>query len=109
MTHPNKDNLPQPMTEPVNPAENLLAVYLRTLSSPQTRKTYNTEIRMFLLFLEEELGVGLEAITAEDVSLYREHLIDEYAAATAAKKLSALRRFLVFTYMGGMTKVNPEA
>ena len=32
-----------------------------------------------------------------------------YAAATAAKKLAVLRRFLIFTYMAGATTVNPEA
>ena len=48
-------------------------------------------------------------MTAEDVSLYREHLISTYAAATAAKKLAVLRRFLVFTFMAGATTVNPEA
>ena len=51
----------------------------------------------------------LEELTAEDLSLYREHLIKTYASATAAKKLAALRRFLIFTYMAGATAVNPEA
>jgi len=36
-------------------------------------------------------------------------LIKTYAPATAAKKLAALRRFLIFTYMAGATAVNPEA
>ena len=48
-------------------------------------------------------------MTAEDISLYREHLIGTYAAATAAKKLAVLRRFLIFTYMAGATTVNPES
>jgi len=56
-----------------------------------------------------ELGRELEEITPEDISLYREHLIKTYAPATAAKKLAALRRFLIFTYMAGATTVNPEA
>ncbi|MFL5992021.1 MAG: tyrosine-type recombinase/integrase, partial [Rubrobacteraceae bacterium] len=64
---------------------------------------------MFLSYLEGELGKGLEELTAEDLSLYREHLIKTYASATAAKKLAALRRFLIFTYMAGATAVNPEA
>ena len=51
----------------------------------------------------------MEAVTAEDISLYREHLVKTYTAATAAKKLAVLRRFLVFTYMAGATAVNPEA
>ncbi len=90
-------------------AERLLSVYLRTLTSPQTKKTYNTEIRMFLTYLEEELGRELGEVTADDISRYREHVIDRYAPATAAKKLAALRRFLLFAYMGGVTTVNPEA
>jgi integrase/recombinase XerD len=108
-------NLPEP-TQPreatpkhIHPADRLIPIYLRTLTSPQTIKTYNTELRMFVGFVEEELGKGLEEITAEDISLYREHLIRTYAPATAAKKLAALRRFLVFTFMAGATTVNPEA
>ena len=109
------DSLPQPV-EPCHPApselpdpDRLLAAYLRTLTSPQTIKTYNTEIMMFLRYLAGELGKRLVEVTAEDVSLYREHLLKTYASATAAKKLAVLRRFLVFTYMVGATSVNPEA
>jgi integrase/recombinase XerD len=107
------NNLPQPRTEPppVHPADaqRLISVYLRTLTSPQTIKTYNTELRMFVSYLEGEVGKRLEELTAEDISLYREHLIKTYSAATAAKKLAVLRRFLIFTYMAGATAVNPEA
>jgi len=108
------NNLPEPLRE-THPApqradaDRLISVYLRTLTSPQTIKTYNTELRMFICYLEGEMGKGLEELTAEDISLYREHLIKTYAAATAAKKLAALRRFLIFTYMAGATVVNPEA
>ena len=119
------DNLPEPSGEANLPAENrpappapqtnadaerLLAAYLRTLTSPATTKTYNTEIAMFLVYLLEELGrPDLADVTAEDLSFYREHLLKTYASATAAKKLAALRRFLTFTYMVGSTRVNPEA
>jgi integrase/recombinase XerD len=107
------NNLPQPRREspPVHPAdaERLISVYLRTLTSPQTIKTYNTELRMFVSYLEREVGKRLERLTAEDISLYREHLIKTYSAATVAKKLAVLRRFLIFTYMAGATAVNPEA
>src|SRR5215217_8835542 len=109
-------NLPEPLTPtypatPTAPAEadRLITVYLRTLTSPQTIKTYNTELRMFVSYLEGEIGKGLGELTAEDLSHYREHLIKTYASATAAKKLAALRRFLIFTYMAGATAVNPEA
>jgi len=64
---------------------------------------------MFVSFLEGELGKGLGELTAEDVSVYREHLIVTYAVATAAKKLAVLRRFLIFTFMAGATTVNPES
>ena len=89
--------------------DRLIALYLRTLTSPQTIKTYNTEIRLFVAYAVGELGRQLSDLTAEDVSLYREHLIDLYAPATAAKKLAVLRRFLIFTFMTGATTVNPEA
>lgn len=89
--------------------ERLISVYLRTLTSPQTIRTYNTEIRMFVAFLVGELGRSLNEVTVEDLSLYRERLLKAYAPATAAKKLAALRRFLTFAYMGGVTKINPEA
>ncbi|MBA2344740.1 MAG: hypothetical protein H0V83_06635, partial [Rubrobacter sp.] len=64
---------------------------------------------MFVVYVEGKLEKGIQEVTAEDISLYREHLIDTYAPATAAKKLAVLRRFLVFTYMSGITLVNPEA
>jgi integrase/recombinase XerD len=108
-------DLPVP-AQPATPAPNLppetdrlIALYLRTLSSPQTIKTYNTEIRLFVAYVVGEIGKGLSELTAEDVSLYREHLIKLYASATAAKKLAVLRRFLIFTFMTGATTVNPEA
>src|SRR5215211_5455863 len=83
-------NLPaRPEEEPE--AERLISVFLRTLTSPQTAKTYNTEIRMFVAVVGEE-GLGREGlgdVKAEDVSLYRERLLGRYAPATAAKKLAA--------------------
>jgi integrase/recombinase XerD len=97
-----------PATTLPHETERLITLYLRTLTSPQTIKTYNTEIRMFAAFVGEE-GKELSGLTPEDVSLYREHLINTYAAATAAKKLAVLRRFLIFTFMAGHTTVNPEA
>ena len=111
-------SLPAPLTHSpdsaANPAdlthtERLISVYLRTLTSPQTIRTYNTEIRMFVAFLVGELGRSLDEVTVEDLSLYRECLLKAYAPATAAKKLAALRRFLTFAYMGGVTRINPEA
>ena len=107
--------LPAPRTYPLDtPAvltdtERLISVYLRTLTSPQTIRTYNTEIRMFVAFLVGELGLPLGEVTVEDLSLYRERLLNRYAPATAAKKLAALRRFLTFAYMSGVTRINPEA
>jgi integrase/recombinase XerD len=108
------NNLPEPLreTQPAHTADHtdrLISLYLRTLTSPQTIKTYNTELRMFVSFVEGEMEKLLEELTAEDISLYREHLITTYAPATAAKKLAVLRRFLIFTYMAGATVVNPEA
>src|SRR5215210_7333511 len=101
---------PTPTRKPLPPETHRPApVYLRTLTSPQTIKTYNTEISMFVWYLEGEMGKGLGAVTAEDISVYREHLISAYAAATAAKKLAVLRRFLMFTFMAGATTVNPES
>lgn len=98
---------PQP-TAP-DATQRLVAVYLRTLTSPQTKRTYNTEIKMFLGYLGNGLGKELGETMVEDVSLYREELLESYARATVAKKLAVLRRFLVFTYMSGTTTVNPEA
>ena len=108
-------NLPEPLpesypaTQLAPEARRLISLYLRTLTSPQTIKTYNTELVLFVSYLENEMGKGLGNLTAEDVSLYREHLINTYAPATAAKKLAVLRRFLIFTFMAGATTVNPES
>jgi len=102
-----RDTTPAPILPPET--ERLVALYLRTLTSPQTIKTYNTEIRLFVAYAAGEMGRSLSGLTAEDVSIFREHLIKTYAAATAAKKLAVLRRFLIFTFMTGATTVNPEA
>lgn len=60
--------------------------------------------------MEERLGKeDLGSLTAEDISIYRERIMGLYSRATVAKKLAALRRFLTFTFMGGFTRVNPEA
>src|SRR3712207_2695079 len=64
---------------------------------------------MFVGFVIGELGRSLYEVTVEDLSLYRERLLNAYAPATAAKKLAAVRRFLTFAYMGGITRINPEA
>ena len=94
MTH--KTNLPHPLddTSPhqlIPEADRLVALYLRTLTSPQTIKTYNTELSLFIAFVEGEVSKELGELTAEDISLYREHLLGAYAAATAAKKLAPRR------------------
>jgi len=102
-----RNTAPAPILPPET--ERLVALYLRTLTSPQTIKTYNTEIRLFVAYAAGEMGKKLSGLTAEDVSIFREHLIKTYAAATAAKKLAVLRRFLIFTFMTGATTVNPEA
>src|SRR5438270_12296056 len=105
-----KDLLPELRQSPEEVLDRLLSMYLRTLTSPQTIRTYNTEVRMFVMFLGERLErKEFGEVTAEDVSLYREHLLKTYASATAAKKLAVLRRFLTFTYMSGATRINPEA
>lgn len=64
---------------------------------------------MLISYVRRELGKEVGDITVEDLSLYREHLINDYAPATVAKKLTTARRFLTFTYMGGVTRINPEA
>src|SRR5215210_5683048 len=104
-----QQTLPAQLADQLHETERLIAVYLRTLTSPQTIRTYNTEIRMFVRFLVGELGRSLGEVTVEDLSLYRERSLRAYAPATAAKKLAALRRFLTFAYMGGVTRINPEA
>jgi integrase/recombinase XerD len=102
-------NSPAQLTSNDLEVDRLVSVYLRTLTSPQTIKTYNTEVHMFLGFMGEKLRRRLGELTVEDLSLYREHLLKAYAPATAAKKLTTLRRFLTFTYMSGATRINPEA
>ena len=57
-------DLPVPANAVPTPAPNpetdrLVTLYLRTLTSPQTIKTYNTEIRMFLAYVVGELGKDL--------------------------------------------------
>ncbi len=96
-----------PQAEPTA-EEALLIILLRTLSSPRTASTYGGQIRLFLRFTREELGKGLAEITAEDVALYREHVVGFYKPATAALKLKVARRFLIFAYMCREIGLEPE-
>ena len=48
-------NSPAQLTSNDLEVDRLVSVYLRTLTSPQTIKTYNTEIHMFLGFMGEKL------------------------------------------------------
>lgn len=98
-----------PSAETPPDPEALISLYLRTLDSPQTIKTYNTEIRMFLSYMSEHFGRGVGDLSAEDISRYREYLLGTYSSATAAKKLTCMRRFLTFTYMGGVSRISPES
>lgn len=107
-TLPSRQPSPPAPTEPADNTQRLISTYLRTLTSPATIKTYNTEIQALIRHLEEE-GVALGGITPEDLSVYREHTVKTYSPATAAKKLAVARRFLTFTHMAGVTGPGPEA
>jgi Kef-type K+ transport system membrane component KefB len=56
----------------------------------------NTELGMFVAYLQEELGKGLGELSDEDISLYREHLTKKYPPETVSKKLAALEEFFSF-------------
>jgi site-specific recombinase XerD len=99
----------RPPGAPVRAEARLLALYLRTLSSPHTVSTYGVQIRLFLRFVDEALGKELAELTAEDVSLYRAHVVRAYKPATAALKLQVARLFLIFAHMCGELALEPEA
>src|SRR5215203_4630016 len=112
MTH--KTNLPQPLDETttspqalIPEAERLVAVYLRTLTSPQTIRTYNTELTLFISFIEDEIGKGLGELTAENISLKGDHRRGPSGAQRGPKSFAVPGGFLIFTYRGGPTTVTP--
>ncbi|MBA2442902.1 MAG: tyrosine-type recombinase/integrase [Rubrobacter sp.] len=104
---PERQTTPPASATPADHTQRLISTYLRTLTSPATIKTYNTEIRAIVNHLCEK-GIPLAEITPEDLSVYREYVVSTYSSATSAKKLAVARRFLTFTHMAGVTVPGPE-
>jgi site-specific recombinase XerD len=76
-------------------------------ASPETIRTYWSQVSYFLNWCEDE-GVHPALATEEDVKDYRAALIGEcYARATVASKLNAVRRFYAMAQARGFRSDNP--
>jgi site-specific recombinase XerD len=76
-------------------------------ASPETLRTYWSQVSCFLDWCEDE-GIHPALATEDDVKDYRAELISEgYARATMAGKLNAVRRFYTMAQARGYRPDNP--
>ena len=71
-----------------------------SLNSPKTAMVYEAEIRQFLGWWEENMGVYLSPMSALDA--YKQKIVGEVSRSTANKKLSAIRKLFLIMEREGM-------
>lgn len=75
-------------------------------ASHQTIRTYLGQVRQFLSWCASQ-GIHPALATEEDLKQYRAWLIEQYARATVATKLAAVRRFYEMARAWGYRPDNP--
>jgi integrase/recombinase XerC/integrase/recombinase XerD len=91
--------------------EDMVSDWLRSLDgSEDTRRTYRRALEQFQEWYEDEQRAALDGqrqAAAGVVRDFRDHLAEEYSAASVNLKLSALRSFLDYCVKSGMVEANP--
>jgi len=85
--------------------------------SPHTIKSYHTDLKQFSEFLgsgnksshKGETGLEIEALNATAIRAYLGSLYGRLTRTTIARKLSAVRSFLLFLEKRGLIRSNPAA
>lgn len=79
----------------IEPSAMLIEAYTESLDlKPRSKKAYEKAVRYFLDWARDN---GIQAPKRQDILAYKEHLIENYTAATAASYLTAVRSF--FNYL----------
>jgi site-specific recombinase XerD len=77
-------------------------------ASPRTVATYQAQVRDFLAWCHAQ-GLHPALATEDDLKAYRAHLVEQYARATVATRLAAIRRFYQAAVWRGYRTDNPAA
>jgi len=77
-------------------------------ASPRTVATYQAQVRDFLAWCQAQ-GLHPALATEDDLKAYRAHLVEQYARATVATRLAAVRRFYQAAVWRGYRTDNPAA
>jgi integrase/recombinase XerD len=77
-------------------------------ASPRTVATYQAQVRDFLTWCQAH-GLHPALATEDDLKAYRAHLVEQYARATVATRLAAIRRFYQAAVWRGYRTDNPAA
>ncbi|WP_341531446.1 tyrosine-type recombinase/integrase (plasmid) [Nostoc sp. UHCC 0302] len=116
MLTPGAENSVQRMADVTNTAQ-IVELWKSSKRSPQTRRSYDTDIRCFMSFL---LGVSpklvqlndldLRTVTMNDVLGFADYLeTKKYEASTRARRLAAIKSLLRFANKVEWTKFNVAA
>lgn len=116
MGTPRAENSVQRMADVTNTAQ-IVELWKSSKRSPETRRSYETDIRYFIAFV---LGVSpklvqlndldLRTVTMNDVLAFADYLeTKKYEASTRARKLAAIKSLLRFALKVEWTKFNAAA
>ena len=95
------------MPVPDGPLEPLLEDYRRYLRcerglAPSTRRDYEHVARLFLAERERNSGLGLERLSAADVSVFLARECPRRSIASAQQLLTGLRALLRYLHLAGV-------
>ncbi|WP_224095593.1 tyrosine-type recombinase/integrase [Nostoc sp. MS1] len=116
MRTPGAENCVQKMADVTNTAQ-IVELWKSSKLSPQTRRSYDTDIRQFIGFV---LGVSLKqvqlndldlrTVTMNDVMAFADYLeTKSYETSTRARRIAAIKSLLRFAHEVEWTKFNVAA
>ena len=102
-----REVVPMPVPVPDGPLEPLLEDYRRYLRcerglAPSTRRDYEHVARLFLAERERNSGLGLERLSAADVSVFLARECPRRSIASAQQLVTGLRALLRYLHLAGV-------
>jgi site-specific recombinase XerD len=102
-----REVVPMPVPVPNGPLEPLLEDYRRYLRcerglAPSTRRDYEHVARLFLAERERNSGLGLERLSAADVSVFLARECPGRSIASAQQLVTGLRALLRYLHLAGV-------
>ena len=105
-----REVVPMPVPVPDGPLEGLLEDYRRYLRcerglAPSTRRDYENVARLFLAERERNRGLGLERLSAADVSVFLARECPRRSIASAQQLVTGLRALLRYLHLAGVIEL----